>query len=46
MALSPHITLRAAQVGWLRTQLPNAGSNVQNDLRVGAGIVFHTGGGR
>jgi hypothetical protein len=46
MALSPHITLRAAQVGWLRTQLPNASSNVQNDLRVGAGIVFHTGGGR
>jgi hypothetical protein len=44
--LSPHLTLRAAQVGWLRTQLPNGGSDVQNDLRVGAGIVFHTRGGR
>jgi hypothetical protein len=46
IALSPHLTLRAAQVGWLRTQLPNGGSDVQNDLRVGAGIVFHTRGGR
>lgn len=46
IALSPHLTLRAAQVGWLRTQLPNAGSDVQNDLRVGAGFVFHTRGGR
>ena len=46
IALSPHLTLRAAQVGWLRTQLPNAGSDVQSDLRVGAGIVLHTRGGR
>ncbi len=46
LALSPHLTLRVAQLGWLRTQLPNNGSNVENEMRVGAGIVFHTGGGR
>lgn len=46
IALSPHLTFRAAQLGWLRTQLPNASTNVQNDLRVGAGIVLHTRGGR
>jgi hypothetical protein len=46
IALSPHLTLRAAQLGWLRTELPNANANVQNDLRVGAGIVLHTRGGR
>jgi outer membrane immunogenic protein len=42
LALSPHLSLRALQADWLRTQLPNAGSNVQNDLRVAAGIVVHT----
>lgn len=46
LALSPHLTLRVAQLSWLRTQLPNNGSNVENEMRVGAGIVFHTGGGR
>jgi len=30
------------QADWLRTQLPNSTTNVQNDLHLGAGIVFHT----
>jgi hypothetical protein len=46
VALSPRLSLRAVQADWLRTQLPNAGTNVQNDLRVASGIVFHTKGGR
>lgn len=34
-------SVRALEVDWVRTQLPNAGSNVQNNLRIGAGFVFH-----
>lgn len=41
VALSPHLALRAVEANWLRTQLPNSGSNVQNNLRLGAGFVFH-----
>jgi len=37
-----HFSLRLLQADWLRTQLPNAGTNVQNNFRLGAGIVFHT----
>jgi len=40
--LSRHISVRALQVDWLRTQLPNATDNVQNNLQIAAGIVFHT----
>jgi hypothetical protein len=40
VALSPHLALRAFQANWLRTQLPNSTSNVQNNLRLGAGVVF------
>lgn len=39
VALSPRIALRAFDAEWVRTQLPNAGSNVQNNLSLGAGIV-------
>jgi hypothetical protein len=35
-----HFALRALDVDWLRTQLPNATTNVQNNLRLGAGIVY------
>ena len=38
--LSRHFAVRALQVDWLRTQFPNGGSNVQNNLRLGAGVVF------
>jgi hypothetical protein len=40
LLLSRHFAVRALQVDWLRTQFPNGGSNVQNNLRLGAGIVF------
>lgn len=39
-ALPHHITLRAIEAGWLRTQLPNGGDNVQNNLHLGVGIVL------
>lgn len=40
VGLSPHWAVRAGEVQWLRTELPNATTNVQNVLKVGAGIVF------
>ena len=38
--LSQHFGLRAAQVEWLRTQLPNGQANVQDSFRIGAGLTF------
>jgi outer membrane immunogenic protein len=38
--LSKHLAVRPLEAGWLRTQLPNAGSNVQNSLTLGGGVVF------
>jgi hypothetical protein len=35
-----HISVRVLDAHWLRTQLPNGTSNVQNNFRVGAGLVF------
>ena len=35
--------LRLLQADYVRTQLPNGGTNVQNTLRLGAGINFHFG---
>jgi hypothetical protein len=35
-----HFSLRALDADWLRTQLPNATTNVQNNLRLGAGVVY------
>ncbi|MGA8531063.1 MAG: hypothetical protein WB622_15205 [Acidobacteriaceae bacterium] len=40
MTLSPQLAVRALQASWLRTQLPNSTSNLQNNLRLGAGFVF------
>jgi len=40
IALSRHIALRACEANWLRTQLPNATTNVQNNLDLGTGVVF------
>ncbi len=43
IAVTPHIAVRAIQADWLRTQLPNGRDNVQNGLRIGAGLVFQWG---
>jgi hypothetical protein len=40
VALSRHVAVRALDADWLRTQLPNGTTNVQNNLRLGAGVVF------
>jgi hypothetical protein len=40
LGLTRHIGLRVFQADWVRTQLPNGTTNVQNTLRLGAGIVF------
>jgi hypothetical protein len=37
--LSRRFAVRAVQASWARTQLPNSTTNVQNDLRLGAGLV-------
>jgi hypothetical protein len=40
MHVSQHISLRAIEADWLRTALPNAGNGVQNNLRLGAGLIW------
>jgi hypothetical protein len=40
LALSRHVAVRALDADWLHTQLPNGTTNVQNNLRLGAGVVF------
>jgi hypothetical protein len=40
LPLSRHLAVRAFEADWLRTQLPNSTTGVQNNLRVGAGLVF------
>jgi hypothetical protein len=39
---SRHVSLRVVQANCLRTQMPNATINVQNNVQAGAGIVFHS----
>ena len=38
--LTRHLSVRALEANWLRTQLPNATENVQNNLRLGTGLIF------
>jgi peptidoglycan-associated lipoprotein len=38
--LSRHIGVRVVQIDYLKTYLPNNATDEQNNLRVGAGIVF------
>jgi len=38
--VSRRVAVRAFEADWLRTQLPNATGSVQNNLRLGAGLVF------
>jgi hypothetical protein len=40
LRLRPRIAIRALQINWLRTNFPNATTNVQNSLQFGGGIVF------
>ena len=42
--VSRHIAIRLLQADWLRTQLPNGASDVQNNFQLGAGIVFRLPG--
>jgi hypothetical protein len=35
-----HLALRAFEADWLRTQLPNADTDVQNNIRLAAGVVI------
>jgi hypothetical protein len=39
-SLSHRFALRAIEANWLRTQTPNATTSVQNNLALGAGIVY------
>ncbi len=40
MNLRPRVAVRVIEADWLRTNLPNSAANAQNNLRLGAGIVF------
>jgi hypothetical protein len=40
IGLSDRFAIRVLDAAWSRTQLPNGTNNVQNDLRLGAGIVL------
>jgi hypothetical protein len=39
--LNQRVSLRLVQADWLRTNLPNAAGNAQNQLRLGAGLTLH-----
>lgn len=40
LPVSRRISIRAFEAEWLRTQLPNATTNVQNNLRLGVGVIY------
>jgi len=40
VGLSRHLAVRLVQADYVRTQLPNSLTNVQNNLRLGVGIVL------
>jgi hypothetical protein len=40
VSLSHRLSLRAIEADWLRTQISDNTTNVQNSLRIGAGIVI------
>lgn len=41
LRVSRRFSVRAIEADWLRTQMPNASAGVQNNLRLGAGLVWH-----
>ena len=40
LSLSHQFALRAIEASWVRSQIPNATDDVQNSMRLGAGMVF------
>jgi hypothetical protein len=40
IALSPRLALRAFEANWVRTELPNSTTNVQNNVSLGTGVVM------
>jgi outer membrane immunogenic protein len=40
VTMTRHLALRGLDADWLRAELPNGGSNNQNNLRLGAGVVL------
>jgi hypothetical protein len=40
LSLSRRFALRAIEASWVRSQTPNATDDVQNSMRLGAGVVF------
>jgi len=41
LRLAHHLGVRAIEADYVRSTFPNNAANVQNDLRLGAGIAFH-----
>ena len=39
--ISPRLGLRLFEADWVRTQLPNSTTDVQNNLRLSAGLILH-----
>jgi len=40
VSLRGRLQLRAFEVNWLRTQFPNTTTNVQNNVRMGTGVIY------
>jgi len=40
LRMKPHYALRLFEADYLRTQLPNSTNNAQNNLQLGAGVMF------
>ena len=40
LRLGHHLSARMLEAAWQRTQLPNSAADVQNNLHLGAGLVF------
>jgi hypothetical protein len=45
LLLAKHLGLRLVEAEYVRTSLPNAASNTQNDMRISFGLVYHLGEG-
>jgi opacity protein-like surface antigen len=43
MRIAHRFAVRAIQADWIRTQFPNGATNIQNTLRLGAGVVLRLG---
>lgn len=45
LRLGRRFAIRPVQADWVRTQFPNASTNIQNSLRLGGGVVLRLGTG-